>query len=130
MTAPRWYVVRDDMCSYEIDDPEAEVWTLSLDPNETGWCTDSGYGGYGLTKALAEELASAANAAYASKEVPQRGDFAPDLKYQGPSFTEEEWRRLNRGPDTYFGRTQEFAPRPEPWDTELGRQINRDPKEP
>jgi hypothetical protein len=59
----RWYVVRDDDCSYDIDDDEAEVWTLSLSPDETGWTTDSGYGGYGLPYPLARELADAANSA-------------------------------------------------------------------
>jgi hypothetical protein len=34
---------------------------LSRDPNTTGWNTDSGHPGYGLTKADAEELANAAN---------------------------------------------------------------------
>jgi hypothetical protein len=57
----RWYVVRDSMCSYDIRDEEARVWTLSLSPTETGWNTDSGYSGYGLTYAEACELADAAN---------------------------------------------------------------------
>jgi len=68
MNAPRWYVVRDEDCSYDIDDPKPEVWTLSLDPKEPGWDTDSGYPGYGLTKALAEELANAANAAWVKEQ--------------------------------------------------------------
>lgn len=92
MTAPRWYVVRDDMCSYEIDDPEAEVWTLSLNPNETGWCTDSGYGGYGLTKALAEELARAANVMHALRVEDEQNGV-----YKGPSFTYAQWRELVAG---------------------------------
>lgn len=57
-----WYIVRDKFCSYDIDDPEAAVWTLSRVPNETGWCTDSGFGGYGLIYADAYELAACANA--------------------------------------------------------------------
>ena len=62
MISPRWYAVRDKHGGFDVDDAEAEVWMLSLNPNETGWCTDNGYHGYGLTKALAEELARAANA--------------------------------------------------------------------
>ena len=56
----KWHVVVDKYCSYP-DDPDAAVWTLSRDSNETGWETDSGYSGYGLLKADAEELANAAN---------------------------------------------------------------------
>lgn len=53
----RWYVV-----AYSKDaDPEEEVWTLSLDPDKTGWETDCGYPGYGLTKETADFLAAAAN---------------------------------------------------------------------
>jgi hypothetical protein len=56
-----WYVVRDRFCSYDIDDEEAAVWTLSRSPDETGWETDGGFGGYGLTYADARALADAAN---------------------------------------------------------------------
>jgi hypothetical protein len=56
-----WYVVRNEICSYDIDDPDAEVWTLSRDPNRAGWETDGGCGGYGLKKADAEELAAHTN---------------------------------------------------------------------
>lgn len=56
----KWYVTIDKQSSY-IDEPDECVWTVSRDPNTTGWCTDSGYSGYGLTKADAEELANAAN---------------------------------------------------------------------
>ena len=59
----RWYVVRDNSCSYDINDEEAEVWTLSRSPDATQWETDSGFGGYGLTYGQARELADAANAA-------------------------------------------------------------------
>lgn len=58
-----WYVVRDEWCSYDIDDDEAKVWTLSRSPDETGWETDGGYSGYGLSYGDAQELASAANRA-------------------------------------------------------------------
>jgi len=62
----RWYVIVDSSCSY-LDDPDAKVWTLSRDPDETGWRTDSGHNGYGLTKADAEELANSANEIYRAK---------------------------------------------------------------
>lgn len=56
-----WYVVRDPMCSYDIDDEEAHVWTLSRTPGEPGWETDGGYSGYGLKYSDARELADGAN---------------------------------------------------------------------
>ena len=51
------------MCSYDIDDDGAKVWTLSRSPTETGWETDGGYSGYGLSYGDARELADAANRA-------------------------------------------------------------------
>ena len=55
----RWFVTVHKFCSYP--NPEEHVWTISRDPNDTGWETDSGYSGYGLLKKDAEELANAAN---------------------------------------------------------------------
>jgi hypothetical protein len=55
-----WYVTVDRFCAYR-DDPDASVWTVSRDPNDIGWETDSGCPGYGLIKNDAEELANAAN---------------------------------------------------------------------
>jgi hypothetical protein len=55
----KWFVTVDKYCSYP--NPEEHVWTISRDPNDTGWETDSGYSGYGLLKKDAEELANAAN---------------------------------------------------------------------
>jgi hypothetical protein len=55
-----WFVVADPYCNY-LDDPEACVWTLSEDPAQPGWRTDSGAAGYGLTKARAQFLADCAN---------------------------------------------------------------------
>jgi hypothetical protein len=57
-----WHVVRDKSCSYDLNNDEAEVWTLSRTPGVPGWETDSGYSGYGLKYADARELADAANA--------------------------------------------------------------------
>ena len=54
-----WYVVIDRDASYT--GPDDRVWTVSKDPNKPGWETDCGYQGYGLTKADAEFLVSAAN---------------------------------------------------------------------
>ena len=54
-----WYVVVNEHCC--DPQPHERVWTVSRDPDETGWETDCGYNGYGLTKADAEELANAAN---------------------------------------------------------------------
>lgn len=56
---PRVYVV-----AYRADlNPDDAVWTLSDDPSRPGWETDSGWPGYGLTKAVAEAYAAAINAA-------------------------------------------------------------------
>lgn len=63
----KWYVVCDRYASVDEDDPEDDppkglrIWTLSRDPNSTGWNTDSGCSGYGLLKADADWLAAAAN---------------------------------------------------------------------
>lgn len=54
--ATRWYAVAD-----KDGNPDKAIWTLSTDPNELGWETDSGFPGYGLFKAEAEFLAQAAN---------------------------------------------------------------------
>lgn len=62
----RWYVVVDKYCS--DPSPQNNVWTVSRDPKNTGWETDCGYPGYGLTKAEATELADAANSAVKSKK--------------------------------------------------------------
>jgi len=53
-----WFATCDEWSS---KDPEAQIWTLSEDPAKTGWETDNGFPGYGLTKAKAELLANAAN---------------------------------------------------------------------
>ena len=72
----KWYVTIDKQSSY-IDEPDECVWTVSRDPNTTGWCTDSGYSGYGLTKADAEELANAANEIERMRDALRRISHAP-----------------------------------------------------
>jgi hypothetical protein len=56
----KWYVTADKNNNLK-NDPDQSIWTVSRDPIETGWETDSGCPGYGLTKADAQELANAAN---------------------------------------------------------------------
>ena len=56
----KWFVVADKYRS-QPDDPEDCVWTLSRNPYEIGWETDSGCPGYGLLKKDAEELVGAAD---------------------------------------------------------------------
>jgi hypothetical protein len=58
----RLYVVCDRHTSYR-DDPGAKIWTLSETLEDTGWETDSGFPGYGLTRAMAEYIAGCVNAA-------------------------------------------------------------------
>jgi hypothetical protein len=55
----RVYVVCYEM--EDDSDPKAKIWTLSEDPNNTGWETDSGCEGYGLTKEQAEYYAKCIN---------------------------------------------------------------------
>lgn len=53
----RVYAVCDD-----AHDPDTDhCWTISEHPRRTGWETDSGCDGYGLTKAIAEEYVRAIN---------------------------------------------------------------------
>jgi hypothetical protein len=62
ITTEKWYATYDSGCSYEGDElNKVNVWTVSKYPNREGWCTDSGYPGYGLSKSDAEFLAQAAN---------------------------------------------------------------------
>jgi hypothetical protein len=76
----RWHVVcewdelvEDDGTPYEWRGERPHdndrVWTMSQHPRQTGWETDSGCDGYGLTYAEAEELARAANSLAASPKV-------------------------------------------------------------
>jgi hypothetical protein len=59
----RWYVVSwEAFNDKELTDAKGDrIWTVSRDPDATGWETDCGYDGYGLTWDEATELASAAN---------------------------------------------------------------------
>lgn len=54
-----WYVTCDPLASDKS--PESPIWTVSRDPLRTGWETDSGARGYGLTWADAQWLAHSAN---------------------------------------------------------------------
>lgn len=49
---------QDKYC-HEYEDEN--VWTVSTDPNTTGWETDSNTSGYGLSKSVAQHLAHCAN---------------------------------------------------------------------
>jgi hypothetical protein len=62
----RWFVVTErKQYPGETDISEEQCWTISREEGVSGWENDGGYIGYGLTKADAEELANAANAAWA-----------------------------------------------------------------
>ena len=52
------YVVRDQ--DSEGNEEEA-IWTLSFDPERSGWNTDGGCPGYGLEKQTADEIADRYN---------------------------------------------------------------------
>ena len=47
------YVVAVEASDYA----EKDIWTVSAYPDLPGWETDGGFDGYGLPKALAEEIA-------------------------------------------------------------------------
>lgn len=89
--------------AFEKDaDPQEKVWTLSKYPDETGWETDSGYDGYGLTKDSAQLIANAFNnrAHIAESSVMQHNQIATDLKSNNKrceisDVEEESWHALN-----------------------------------
>ncbi len=80
--APRWYVVSTAIYKYDDLDEmsEASIWTLSRNPAEEGWETDSGCDGYGLTYAEAKELADAANAALLTRDPYRWVDLDHDTR--------------------------------------------------
>lgn len=47
--------------STEDERKDLQCWTVTENPEEEGWCTDSGCPGYGLTEGKARFLAEAAN---------------------------------------------------------------------
>lgn len=51
-----WYIHLD----YNIDDGDCR-YSITLDPKESGWRTDSGYAGYGLPKELAQWICDVLN---------------------------------------------------------------------
>lgn len=77
-TEVRWHVVAYDS---SLADPEDRVWTVSPDPRETGWETDCGCEGYGLTKADAELLANAANEIDRLREIEEAYENAKSAAY-------------------------------------------------
>lgn len=52
------YATIDDACS---DPSTIDAWTISEDPDSIGWETDSGLGGYGISKEKAEFYAKCIN---------------------------------------------------------------------
>jgi hypothetical protein len=106
--AVRWYVVRDRACSYDIDDDEAAVWTLSRTPGETGWETDSGIGGFGLTYPEARELADAANKQGAAQAFAER--MRPILDSLGEMSYRDKASEMNaRGLRTVTGARWSYS---------------------
>lgn len=59
-----WYVVYGGAEVGAESDPEddvLQVWTVSQNPKDSGWVTDCGHPGYGLSKKTARFLVDAAN---------------------------------------------------------------------
>ena len=54
MKKPKWYAVREK-------ERDGNVWTISLDPIESGWNTDGGCDGYGLPESVAKEIVEILN---------------------------------------------------------------------
>jgi hypothetical protein len=74
-----WYVT----CSPHAESPDDyNVWTLSQDPNETGWETDCGQDSYGLPKATATMLAAYANSAEAWNKLQYRAAPGPRKQHE------------------------------------------------
>jgi hypothetical protein len=59
----KYYAVCDHNTSFDEGEERdyANIWTVSCFPDRTGWNTDSGHDGYGLTRREAQFLADAAN---------------------------------------------------------------------
>ena len=57
---PKLYAVRDSL--YDDNDESSEAWTISPDPDESGWETDCGTYGYGLPRSIAEAIVERCNA--------------------------------------------------------------------
>lgn len=61
-----WHVVRDVHPLEKADDAKyddsEDVWTISPDPDRTGWQNDCNQPGYGLPKDVAEWIANTLNA--------------------------------------------------------------------
>lgn len=55
----RWYIKQDRFKSTESD--EIDSFTITTNPEFSGWRTDSGYEGYGLPKELAQWICDILN---------------------------------------------------------------------
>ncbi len=76
-----WHIHVDRDDRYFGDDPDNERWwTITQYPGQPGWNTDSGFPGYGLTKAAAQFLRDAANEKEA-REGKEFEDTAPHQSY-------------------------------------------------
>jgi len=101
----RWHVVchpRHLKLYPEGNNPErdaAAVWTVSTDPDECGWETDSAMEGYGLTRGDAIFLADAANERM-TKAIQHAGCLASAverlLRADRSILDAEEWLNLHR----------------------------------
>ena len=50
-----------DIEKNNAESADEQIWTISENPDETGWETDSGHSGYGLTKEQADYYAMCIN---------------------------------------------------------------------
>lgn len=57
----KWFIKQDRFFSKEGQ--ELQSWTITTNPEFSGWNTDSGYDGYGLPKELAEWICNHLNTA-------------------------------------------------------------------
>lgn len=90
----RVYATKNDFGS-----DESKVWTLSVDPTEEGWETDSGCDGYGLTKEQAEHYAKCINeyqSLLSKLEIAEKAlEFVKgNIEKVFPKFHEEEMRLM------------------------------------
>lgn len=53
---PKLYIVEAENGLERDNQGACNVWTVSPDPDHTGWETDNGVEGYGLPKHIAEEI--------------------------------------------------------------------------
>ena len=92
-------------------EPEDRIWTLSHDPKHTGWNTDHGTPGYGLTKTGAQELANAADERDEADLRAALAGFSLETMDAEIGRLDEEARHLEREGQEVFAAARDVRAR-------------------